>query len=50
MKKVIEKYYPQYKVETALAPRHFRVGEVSESQYLEIVVNLKKNAMKPCKH
>ena len=45
IKKVIEKYYPQYKVETTYAPILHNLG-ITETEEIEITVRLKKNKKK----
>lgn len=42
MKKVLEKYYPKYKVDTLYAPTMEIVG-LHETKYLKITVKLKNN-------
>lgn len=41
MKKVIEKYYPKYKVEKVLSPVMHGIG-ITDKHYYEITVHLKK--------
>ena len=45
MKKVLEKYYPEHKVDTIYAPTLEIVG-IHETKYLKITVKLKNNKNK----